>query len=154
METTINKHNTPFCGSLYGKIGKHNTKAIHCCPHGDAKFVKFINKLGQDSSFSNKIKISYSNEGLKKILIETEEIPKVNVFEKFFFNTDKMQEKALKLRQKGIISSFIYQLNELEFRHLKDDYLFISKKQLNKFSELIRNNSPQNIQDFLTEFFG
>lgn len=154
MDTIINKDNTQFCGSLYGKIGNHKTKAIHCCPNGDAKFVKFINKLGKDSSFSNKIKISYSNEGLKKILIETEEIPKINIFEKVFFNTDKAQGKALKLRRKGVISSFIYQLNELEFKHLKDDYLFISQKQLNKFSELIKNNSPKSLQNFLKEFFG
>ena len=70
MDTIINKDNTQFCGSLYGKIGNHKTKAIHCCPNGDAKFVKFINKLGKDSSFSNKIKISYSNEGLKKYLLK------------------------------------------------------------------------------------
>ena len=153
MDSAINKCNPQFCGLLYGKIGNHKTKPILCCPNGDAKFVKFINKLGNDESFSNKIKISYSDKGLKKIFIETEELPKINIFEKIFFNATKIQSKALKMRQKGVISSFIYQFNELEFKHLKEDYLFITKKQLNKFSEIIKKNSPKNIQEFLDEFF-
>ena len=124
MDSAINKYNPQFCGLLYGKIGNHN-----------------------------KIKISYSDKGLKKIFIETEELPKINIFEKIFFNATKIQSKALKMRQKGVISSFIYQFNELEFKHLKEDYLFITKKQLNKFSEIIKKNSPKNIQEFLDEFF-
>lgn len=154
MNSAINKYNPQFSGLLYGKIGNHTTKPILCCPNGDAKFVKFINKLCNDESSSNKIKISYSDKGLKKIFIETAELPKINIFEKIFFNTNKIQSKALKMREKGVISSFIYQFNELEFKHLKEEYLFITQKQLNKFSEFIKNNSPKEFQKFLEEFFG
>ena len=70
MDSAINKYNPQFCGLLYGKIGNHKTKPILCCPNGDAKFVKFINKLGNHESFSNKIKISYSDKGLKKYLLK------------------------------------------------------------------------------------
>lgn len=153
MNSAINKYNPQFSGLLYGKIGNHKTKPILCCPNGDAKFVKFINKLGNEESLSNKIKISYSDKGLKKIFIETKEFPNVNIFEKIFFNATKIQSKALKMRQKGVISSFIYQFNELEFKHLKENYLFITKKQLNKFSEIIKNNSSENMKKFLNEFF-
>lgn len=141
--------NISFSGILYGKIGNRLTKGIVCCPHGDNKFVRFVNHIGKDA-----IKISCTNDGLDKILIETKEIPKINILEKIFFRVDKLQNKALRLRKSGKIDSFIFKLNELEFRSLKQDYPFITNKQLKLFAQIVKNAAPQEMQNFLDKFFG
>ena len=38
-----------FEGLLYGRMGHHLTKKIICCPHGDAKFVRFVNKIAHNN---------------------------------------------------------------------------------------------------------
>lgn len=140
-----------FNGLLYGRIGNHLTKSILCCPHGDSKFVKFITDIGE--SKPNSLKINTNNTGLYKIIIETEQIPKVNIFEKLFFRISKHQAKALQMRKEGKISSLIFQLNELEFQQLKNDYPFIKDKTINKFIQIIRKSLPSDKKNFLDEFF-
>lgn len=152
----LKRSNINFSGLLYGKIGVHKTKPILCCPHGDAKFIKFINKIaenGQEQNALTTINVSFSDKGLNKIIIETDNLPKLNLLEKILYNANKLQIKALKMRKEGKISSFVYQLNELEYKNLKENYLFISNKQLNKFAEIIKKYSPQEVQIFLASFF-
>lgn len=149
---TVGNNTTNFTGLLYGKIGNHTTKPILCCPHGDAKFVRFINKISETKTH-NPIKIEFSDQGLTKLIVETEDFPKLNFMEKLLYNTNKLQTKALKMRKNGIIQRFIYQLNELEFKNLKEDYLFISKKQINKFIKVIKNHTPQDKLNFIEKFF-
>lgn len=140
-----------FNGNLYGRMGNHVTKSILCCPHGDSKFVKFIAELGKTKPDS--LKISTSNQGLYKIIIETDQVPHLNPFEKIFYRLSKLQTKALNLRNEGKISSLIFQLNELEYRNLRDNYLYISTKTLDKFANTIRKNLPKEMKPFLDEFF-
>ena len=42
--------NVSFKGVLYGKTGNHLTKGIIYCPHGDNKFVRFVNSIGENST--------------------------------------------------------------------------------------------------------
>lgn len=140
-----------FEGLLYGRMGHHLTKKIICCPHGDAKFVRFVNKIAHNNS--NAIKVSYSENGLDKLIVETKEIPKLNFLEMIFSIVSKAQLKALRMRKQGKIESFIYQINEIEYDSLKKDYPFIGKKQLTKFAENVKSSAPDEAQNFLKKFF-
>lgn len=146
---TTNK--VAFTGLLYGKMGNHLTKGIICCPHGDAKFVKTVNKIAETNPSA--LKISIDNTTSNKILIETKELPQLSLFEKILYRVDKSQRKALELRKRGKIDSFVYKINEFEYNKLKTDYIFISKKTLDKFSENIKKAAPQELQEYLKHFF-
>lgn len=147
-------NNTSFSGILYGKMGTHLTKGIVCCPHGDGKFVRFINSVCKSAPPPNcRLKVSCVSDGLDKIIIETDEIPKLNFLEKIFYRVDKSQKKAVKLRKEGKIQNFVYKLNELEYLNLRKSYPFITTKQLKKFGENIKSAAPEELQEFLNKFF-
>ncbi len=152
MEISQNKSCTNFKGLLYCQMGTHKTKGIFCCSHGDAKFVKYINKLAQEG-LKDKVSIDFDNNGLKKILINTKDFPNINWFEKIFFNLEKLQKKAIKKIEHKKMQSFTYKINELEFYTLSKDYWFISNKQINKFIQNIKSITPPEKQDFINSFF-
>lgn len=139
-----------FKGLLYGRMGNHITKGIICCPHGDGKFVRVINQIGKKNPEA--LKISYSQDGLDKLLIETKEMPKLNLLETIFFIASKEQLKAMRLRKQGKIESFIFKLNEIEYKNLKQDYPFIAQKQLKQFAEVVKAAAPDEMQEFLKKF--
>lgn len=145
-----NNSQIAFNGMLYGKMGSHITKGIMCCPHGDGKFVRFITKIGSENPDS--IKVSYLKDGLDKLVIETKEIPKLNLFEKIFYRVTKSQKKAIKMRESGKIESFIFKMNELEYKNLKKSYPFITSKQLKKFKQIVKLSAPADIQQNLNYF--
>ena len=139
--------NVSFKGILYGKTGNHLTKGIICCPHGDS--------IGENSTnIKEKIKVTCSSDGLDKILIETKKIPKLSFWEQIFFRVDKLQNKAIKWRKEGKIDSFVFKLNELEYKNLRDDYPYLPKKQLRKFANVVKSAAPDEMQKFLNNFFG
>lgn len=147
--------NVSFKGILYGKTRNHLTKGIICCPHGDNKFVRFVNSIGENSTnIKEKIKVTCSSDGLDKILIETKEIPKLSFWEQIFFRVDKLQNKAIKWRKEGKIDSFVFKLNELEYVNLRDNYPYLPKKQLRKFANVVKSAAPDEMQKFLNNFFG
>lgn len=152
MEISYNKNHQNFKGILYCQLGNHKTKGLFCCSHGDAKFVKYINKLAKNG-IENNISIDFDNNGLKKILINTKKFPNINWFEKIFFNLEKLQKKTLKKIKHNKMQSYTYKLNELEFYTLSDDYWFISKKQLKNFIQIIKSITPQEKQQFVDDFF-
>ena len=140
-----------FTGNLYGRIGNHLTKPILCCPHGDAKFIKTINKIAQTNPQSLKITMDTSTSN--KLLIETSDLPELNLFEKIFYRVSKAQRKAIAKRKAGVIDSFIYKINEFEYNHIKTDYTFIRKKTLKNFEDNIKAIAPKELQEKLKEFF-
>lgn len=148
-----NKQNTSFTGILYGKMGNHLTQGIVCCPHGDGKFVRFVNTICKSAPPpNNQIKVSCSSDGLDKIIIETDRIPELNLLEKILYRVDKMQKKAVKLRKEGKIQKFIFKLNELEYMNLRKSYPFITNKELKQFGKNIKAAAPDELQDFLKKF--
>lgn len=65
-----------------------------------------------------------------------------------------MQNKAIKWRKEGKIDSFVFKLNELEYKNLRDDYPYLPKKQLRKFANFVKSAAPDEMQKFLNNFFG
>ena len=148
-----NKQNTSFTGILYGKMGNHLTQGIVCCPHGDGKFVRFVNTICKSAPPpNNQIKVSCSSDGLDKIIIETDRIPELNLLEKVLYRVDKMQKKAVKLRKEGKIQKFIFKLNELEYMNLRKSYPFITNKELKQFGKNIKAEAPDELKDYLKKF--
>ena len=147
----MTENSISFSGTLYGKARNHLTKGILCCPHGDAKFIRTFNKIVKTNPSS--LSINIDNTTSDKILIETKEIPEISLFEKIFYRTDKLQKKAIKMRKAGIIDSFLYKINEFEYKHIKKDYSFISKKTLKDFEQNLLKIAPEEFKNFLVNFF-
>ena len=151
MNITNDNNQTSFNGILYCKMGSHVSKGISCCQKGDAKFIKTFNKIAKNNP--ENLKIDFLENNTKKILVETSETPKLNIFEKLFYIVNSLQNKAIKLKKKGIITSFTYQLSELEFKNIKNDYPYIFKTTLKEFEENVKKLAPKNTGDFLEKFF-
>lgn len=147
----MDNQNISFTGILYCIKGNHLTKGIVCCPHGDRKFVKFVNKIAKEKP--DELRISTDSDGLTKILVTTKEYPQLSFAEKILMRVDKLQQKALKEREQGKISGFIYKLNKLEYQNLRRNYPFISSKTLDKFEENIKKLAPKEVKDFINQFF-
>ena len=92
-----------FNGILYCNFGSHISKGINCCPHGDAKFIKTINKIVKENP--DDLKISLAEKFSKKLIIETSQTPEVNLFERLFYIVDKYQSKAIKRKLEGKIKN-------------------------------------------------
>lgn len=144
--------NINFTGMLYGKAGSHLTKGIYCCKHGDAKFVRTLNRIA--AANPDEIKISAGDTLLKKaITIETTGIPKLSLLEKIVYLANPLQGKAVKMRQQGRLQSFVYRIDEMEYDFLKCNYPFILPQTLKKFENNIKKLAPSDIQDYLKHFF-
>ena len=144
--------NISFTGTLYGRIGKNRkTKGIICCPHGDRKFIKFINKLAEENPKA--LKISALDEGTPKLVIETKAIPKISPLEMIAIRMDKFQKKAMRLRKQNKITSFIYEFRQNDYLNMRRRYPFISTETLDKFEENIQRLAPANLKSFFTRFF-
>ncbi len=146
-------NNVNFTGFLYGRMGNHLTKGILCCPHGDAKFIRTVNRLVLENPDSVKILFEPRAHFTKNLVIETKELPKVNLFEYIFYRIESSQRKALKMRKEGKIDSFVYKINEFEYNHLKKAYSFISKKTFKTFEDNIRKIATLDEANYLKEFF-
>ena len=106
--------NTKFAGNLYSHLGRHVTKPIHCCKHGDWKFINFINEIA-----------------MKNSEVKTKEFPELSLREKICFIVTPIQNKAINMRKNGRIDSFTYQLSEKEYQNLKKEArqsIFFSRK--------------------------
>lgn len=144
--------NINFTGILYGKAGKHLTKGIYCCKHGDAKFVRTLNRIA--ASNPEEIKVSVGDTLLKKaITIETTAIPELSLFEKIIYLANPLQGKAIKMRKQGKLESFVYKIDETEYDFLRCNYPFILPKTLKTFAANIKKIAPPDAQDYLKQFF-
>jgi len=134
-------------------MGNHLTKGILCCPHGDAKFIRTVNRLISESPESVKISFEPRTALTKNLIIETKELPKLNLLECILYRVDSSQRKALRMRKEGKINSFVYKINEFEYNHLKKAYSFISKKTLKMFEDNVRKAASFDVNQNLKEFF-
>lgn len=143
--------NVNFTGMLYGKMGNHLTKGILCCVNGDAKFVRTVNQIAKTNP--DALKISTDNFSTTKLIVESDETPKLSLFERLFYKVNPAQSKALKMKKDGRIQGFVYKINEIEYANLKNDYLFITKKTIREFEENIKKLTPSDHRQNLRSFF-
>lgn len=145
-----------FSGLLYAKNIHHTSKPIICCHHGDAKFVKLLSEASKKNSqtfFDKNIFSFYEKEGVIYVKIETKEIPTFNFFEKFLFNISSLQKKALESRKNNLFTELVFHLNKFEYEYLKENYLFISKKQLKLFENFLIKNAKESEKELAEYFF-
>lgn len=134
--------NTKFTGSLYSHIGHHVTKPIHCCKHGDWKFINFINEIAMQNLDS--FTVSAKGFPKKSIEVQTKEFPELSLREKTCFIVTPIQNKAINMRKNGRIDSLTYRISEKEYQTLKEEAhhsIFFSKKlrqKLETFENYLR----------------
>lgn len=139
--------NIKFAGSLYSHIGHHVTKPIHCCKHGDWKFVNFINEIAMQNPDSFTVNAKAFPK--KAIEVNTKSFPKLSLREKICFIVTPIQNKAINMRKNGKIDSFTYQLSEKEYQSIKKEAhqsIFFSKKlrkTLENFENHLRTKIPE-----------
>ena len=138
--------NMKFAGNLYSHLGRHVTKPIHCCKHGDWKFINFINEIAMKNSDS--FTVNAKGFPKKSIEVKTKEFPELSLREKICFIVTPIQNKAINMRKNGRIDSFTYQLSEKEYQNLKKEArqsIFFSKKlckTLENFENYLRIKIP------------
>lgn len=147
MET----HNVTFTGKLYGKMGTRRTKGIVCCPHGDCKFIKFVNKIAEENP--NALSIKGKDNEPPVLVVETKKIPKFSPMEMLIIRVDKLQKKALRLRKENKIQSFEYEFTKYDYINMRRRYPFISSETLDKFETNIKRLAPENLKEFFIKFF-
>ncbi len=145
-----------FNGLLYAKNPRHITQPIMCCRHGDAKFVKLVNEASKKNSgdfFRNNAFTFYDKDGVLYIRIRTKEIPTFNFFEKFFFDISTPQKKALQKRKEGVYDEFVFHLSKFDYEYLKENYIYITNKQLKYFETFILQNVRSADRKLAESFF-
>ena len=108
--------NTNFSGSLYSHLGHHKSKPIHCCKHGDWKFIEFVNELASKNADLFDVSIKEKD---KAIEVNTKELPNLSLKEKICFIVTPIQNKAINMRKQGKIDYFTYKINETEYQKIK-----------------------------------
>ncbi len=140
-------NNTNFSGSLYSHFGHHISKPIHCCKHGDWKFVEFINEIASKNVDSFDISIKEKD---KTLIVHTKELPELSLKEKICFIVTPIQNKALTMRKQGKIDYFTYKISEKEYQKIKKEahQSVFCKKKLSKvldtFETLVRMKIAKN----------
>lgn len=145
-----------FNGLLYGINRHHVTNPVMCCHHGDAKFVKLLNSLSKEpvEKFFEKNSFSfYEDEGVTFVKIKTKEIPHFNFFERLFYDISTLQKKLLKKREQDVFTDLVFHMSEFDFRYLRENYLYISLKQLDCFKEFLLKHAKPAEKELAESFF-
>lgn len=129
-----------FNGLLYGINRHHITKPVVCCHHGDAKMIKLLNESSKESLGKSFDRTSFSfreAEGVTYLRLKTKEIPRFNFFERLFYDISSHQQKLIQKREENVFTDLVFTLNKYEFEYLRDNYLYISARQLERFKEFL-----------------
>lgn len=132
----INNQNLSFQGRLYAHLGRHISKPIHCCKHGDKKFIRFLNEIASNNQDSFKARIT--DNLCKHLEIETKEAPHLTLLEKILFIVSPIQNKALKMREEGKIDYLTYKISEDEYQKVKRAAPKKLRNELKIFEENMR----------------
>lgn len=132
----ITNQNLNFQGRLYSHIGYHVSKPIHCCKHGDKKFIKFLNEIASDNQDSFKARLT--DDLCKHLEVETKATPHLSLLEKIMFVVSPVQNKALKMRKEGRIDYFTYKISEIEYQDIKKAASKKMRNELKTFEENMR----------------
>ncbi len=141
----IQNQNVNFNGRLYSKIGNHITKPIYCCPHGDKKFIRYINEIASKNSDTFNVNINNSIID-KSISVTTKEIPNLSLREKICFIVTPIQNKAINMRKSGKISDFTYKITEKEYQNIKKSAGYKLKKELKAFENNLREKITPHLR--------
>lgn len=132
----INNQNLSFQGRLYAHLGHHVSKPIHCCKHGDKKFIRFLNEIATKNQDSFKVRIT--DDLCKHLEVETKEAPHLTLLEKIMFLVSPLQNKVLKMREEGKIDYFTYRISEVEYQNIKKRAPKKLRNELHTFEEYMR----------------
>jgi hypothetical protein len=74
-------------------------------------------------------------------------------FEKIFFDISTLQKKALQKRKEGVYDEFVFHLSKFDYEYLKENYIYITNKQLKYFETFILQNVRSADRKFAERFF-